>query len=85
MNEIKLKDESAMNGLFDEIKTLVIHSRNHIVTEINSTLLQTYWEIGKVNQLLAQYEQMKKLFKTFSSGGKGLNLRPLFGRQGRFF
>ena len=47
MSEIKLKDEDAMNGLYDEIKTLVIHSRNHIVTEINSTLLQTYWEIGK--------------------------------------
>lgn len=47
MSEIKLKDENAMNGLYDEIKTLVIHSRNRIVTEINSTLLQTYWEIGK--------------------------------------
>ena len=47
MSEIKLKDENAMNGLYDEIKTLVIHSRNHIVTEINSILLQTYWEIGK--------------------------------------
>ena len=47
MSEIRLKDENAMNGLYDEIKTLVIHSRNHIVTEINSTRLQTYWEIGK--------------------------------------
>lgn len=41
--------------------------------------------VQMVNQLLAQYEQMKKLFKTFSSGGKGFNLRSLFGKQGRFF
>lgn len=41
--------------------------------------------VQMVNQLLAQYEQMKKLFKTFSSGGKGFNLRSLFGRRGRFF
>ena len=41
--------------------------------------------VQMVNQLLAQYEQMKKLFKTFSSGGKGPNLRSLFGRSGRFF
>jgi signal recognition particle subunit SRP54 len=32
-----------------------------------------------VNQLLAQYEQMKKLYKTFSSGGKGFNLKSIFG------
>ena len=42
--------------------------------------------VQMVNQLLAQYEQMKKLFKTFSSnkgGGKGL--RSLFGKSRRFF
>ena len=37
-----------------------------------------------VNQLLAQYEQMKKLYKTFSSGGKGFNLKSIFGGAGRF-
>ena len=45
--------------------------------------------VQMVNQLLAQYEQMKKLFKSFSSGGRGLlggsrgglsGLRSLFGR-----
>ncbi|MBR1672162.1 MAG: signal recognition particle protein [Fretibacterium sp.] len=42
--------------------------------------------VQMVNQLLAQYEQMKKLFKTFSSSGKGGGgLRSLFGRSRRFF
>lgn len=36
--------------------------------------------VQMVNQLLAQYEQMKKLFKTFSSSsGGGRKLRNLFG------
>ncbi|MBQ9566345.1 MAG: signal recognition particle protein [Synergistaceae bacterium] len=38
--------------------------------------------VQMVNQLLAQYEQMKKLFKSFSSGGRGGKnlLRSLFRR-----
>ncbi|MDR3231701.1 MAG: signal recognition particle protein [Synergistaceae bacterium] len=42
--------------------------------------------VQMVNQLLAQYEQMKKLYKTFSSAGsgKGLNLKSMFGGAGRF-
>ena len=40
--------------------------------------------VQMVNQLLAQYEQMKKLYKTFSSGGKGFNLKSIFGGAGRF-
>ncbi|MDR2136987.1 MAG: signal recognition particle protein [Synergistaceae bacterium] len=40
--------------------------------------------VQMVNQLLAQFEQMKKLFKAVSaSDGKGLNLKSLFG-GGRF-
>ena len=36
--------------------------------------------VQMVNQLLAQYEQMKKLFKSFSSGsGGGRSLKSLFG------
>jgi signal recognition particle subunit SRP54 len=41
--------------------------------------------VQMVNQLLAQYEQMKKLFKTFSSGGKGFNLKSMFGKTGMRF
>lgn len=40
--------------------------------------------VQMVNQLLAQYEQMKKLFKTFSSGKKGSGLRSLFGGRRPF-
>ncbi|MDR1979159.1 MAG: signal recognition particle protein [Synergistaceae bacterium] len=40
--------------------------------------------VQMVNQLLAQYEQMKKLYKTFSSDGKGFNLKSMFGGASRF-
>ncbi|GHS92024.1 hypothetical protein AGMMS49957_18830 [Synergistales bacterium] len=40
--------------------------------------------VQAVNQLLAQYEQMKKLFKAFSSGGKGANLKSMFGGGRKF-
>ena len=37
--------------------------------------------VQKVNQLLAQYEQMKKVYKHFGRmDGRGLNLKNLFGR-----
>jgi len=37
--------------------------------------------VQKVNQLLAQYEQMKKVYKHFGKmGGRGFNLKKLFGR-----
>lgn len=39
--------------------------------------------VQMVNQLLAQYEQMRKLFKTFSAAGDSkFKLRSLFGRMG---
>ena len=49
-------------------------SRRRRIAEGSGTTVQA------VNQLLAQYEQMKKLFKTFSSNsGGGRKLRSLFG------
>ena len=49
-------------------------SRRRRIAEGSGTSVQM------VNQLLAQYEQMKKLFKTFSSNsGGGRKLRSLFG------
>jgi len=36
--------------------------------------------IQKVNQLLAQYEQMKKIYKQFGkTGGRGFSFKNLFG------
>ncbi|MDO4691160.1 MAG: PDDEXK nuclease domain-containing protein, partial [Fusobacterium sp.] len=91
MSEIKLKDESTMNGLYDEIKSLVIHSRNHIAMEINSTLLQTYWEIGKrivTNEQnhseRAEYgaELLKNLSKNLTKEfGRGFSKSNLFNMR----
>lgn len=39
--------------------------------------------VQMVNQLLAQYEQMRKLWRTFGKGGKGLSLpKGIFGGKG---
>lgn len=35
------------NHFYDEIKALLHHARSHIYSTINSTMTQTYWEIGK--------------------------------------
>ncbi|MBR2209725.1 MAG: signal recognition particle protein, partial [Synergistaceae bacterium] len=49
-------------------------SRRRRIAEGSGTSVQM------VNQLLAQYEQMKKLFKTFSSNSRGgRGLKSLFG------
>ena len=48
-------------------------SRRRRIAEGSGTSVQM------VNQLLSQYEQMKKLFKTFSSNSGSRKLKSLFG------
>ena len=71
MGEIIMNHEVLENVLYDEIRTLVIDSRNHISTQINSELLKTYWEIGKKIVIDEQNhseraEYGKKLLKNLS-------------------
>ena len=57
---------------------LIKGSRRRRIAQGSGTSVQM------VNQLLAQYEQMKKMFKAFSSeGGGSRKLRSLFGGLGR--
>ncbi|MBR1658442.1 MAG: signal recognition particle protein [Synergistaceae bacterium] len=48
-------------------------SRRRRIAEGSGTSVQN------VNQLLAQYEQMKKMFKSFTGSGGGRRLKSLFG------
>ena len=91
MGEIILNHEVLENVLYDEIRTLVIDSRNHISTQINSELLKTYWEIGKKIVIDEQNhseraEYGKKLLKNLSKEltkefGKGFSKSNLFNMR----
>jgi len=35
------------NHFYDEIKTLLHQARTHVYNTINTTMTQTYWQIGK--------------------------------------
>ena len=39
--------EAISNELAEEIKKLVLEARNKISLEVNGTLIDTYWNIGK--------------------------------------
>lgn len=42
------------NNLFDEIKTLLSKARSHVIQTVNTTMVVTYFEIGK---LIVEHEQ----------------------------
>jgi len=54
------------NAFVAEIKTLLSHARNSVYQTINTTMTQTYWEIGK--RIVEQEQQGK----TRADYGKGL-------------
>ena len=51
-------NELINNNLVDQIKSLLEASRQKIAVEVNTTLLQTYWQIGC---LICEYEQTDKI------------------------
>ena len=47
-------NELLNTGLVEQIKALLEASRQKIAVEVNTTLLHTYWQIGR---LICEYEQ----------------------------
>lgn len=45
-NEL-LKNDTEINNIFDNIKELVINSRNKVYSVVNTEMLNLYWNIGK--------------------------------------
>jgi hypothetical protein len=58
--------ELTNHAFFTEIKTLLNQARNSVYQTINTTMTQTYWEIGK--RIVEQEQQGK----TRAEYGKGL-------------
>ena len=85
-NELISKDEIT-NELVNEIKELIINARNKVAQQVNETLVDTYWNIGKVivekeqsGQIKAEYGQTvllnvsKRLSKEIEKGFSKSNL-----------
>lgn len=77
----------ALSPFYNEIKALLYHARHHVINTINTTMTQTYWEIG---QRIVQEEQQgasraqygKAILKTLSDEltqefGKGFSVDNL--------
>ena len=89
-NELISKDEIT-NELVNEIKELIINARNKVAQQVNETLIDTYWNIGKVivekeqsGQIKAEYGKSvllnvsKRLSKEI---GKGFSKSNLFNMR----
>lgn len=44
MNNKLIKNEDEINNIFDNIKELVISSRNRVYTTVNTEMLNLYWK-----------------------------------------
>lgn len=81
-----MKDENVINNIFDNIKELVISSRNKVYSAVNTEMLKLYWNIGKSIMEIQQSDERasygdaaldklsQKLTKEF---GKGFSKRNL--------
>ena len=81
-----LADEKEFNEVFDNIKELVINSRNKVYTTVNTEMLNLYWNIGKIIMEIQQGDErapygdavLEKLsFKLTKEFGKGFSKRNL--------
>lgn len=81
-----LADEKEFNEVFDNIKELVINSRNKVYTTVNTEMLNLYWNIGKIIMEIQQGDErapygdavLEKLsFKLTKEFGKGFSSRNL--------
>ena len=81
-----LVDEKEFNEVFDNIKELVINSRNKVYTTVNKEMLNLYWNIGRIIMEIQQGDErasygdavLEKLsLKLTNEFGKGFSKRNL--------
>lgn len=78
-----------IDSLFDNIKDMVINSRNRVYSAVNTEMLNLYWNIGKVIMEIQQGDERaaygdavldklsKKLTNEFGKGFSSRNLRTM--------
>ncbi|MFK8271523.1 DUF1016 N-terminal domain-containing protein [Capnocytophaga stomatis] len=87
-------EKSDKHTAYDDIKLLLNQARNNVVVQVNSILLKTYWQIGKIivtdeqnNADRAEYgtNLLKNLSKQLTKEfGKGFSKSNLFNMR-RFY
>lgn len=86
MNNKLISNENEINNIFDNIKELVISSRNRVYTTVNTEMLNLYWNIGKAIMEIQQGDErasygetvLEKLSQKLTAEfGKGFSKRNL--------
>ena len=84
-NEL-IKNDNEINNIFDNIKELVISSRNKVYSAVNTEMLNLYWNIGKAIMEIQQGDErasygdavLEKLSQRLTNEfGKGFSKRNL--------
>ena len=60
MNSKLIKDNIQFNTIFNNIKELVVNSRNKVYTTVNIEMLKLYWNIGKIIMEIQQGDERAK-------------------------
>ena len=47
LNNELINSDNEINNIFDNIKELVINSRNRVYATVNTEMINLYWNIGK--------------------------------------
>lgn len=89
MNNELIEIDKEVNTIFDNIKELVVNSRNKVYSAVNTEMLNLYWNIGKTIMEIQQGEERasygesvleklaQKLTKEFGKGFSIINLRRM--------
>ena len=87
-NEL-INDDNEFNNIFDNIKELVINSRNKVYQTVNTEMLNLYWNIGKAIMEIQQGDERanygdavldklsQRLTNEFGKGFSPRNLRTM--------
>ena len=86
MNSELINNDNEINNIFDNIKELVINSRNRVYSAVNTEMLNLYWNIGKAIMEIQQGNEratygetvLEKLSQKLTNEfGKGFSKRNL--------
>ena len=87
-NEL-ISNDNDINNIFDNIKDLVINSRNKVYQTVNTEMLNLYWNIGKAIMEIQQGDERasygdavleklsQRLTNEFGKGFSSRNLRTM--------
>lgn len=89
MDDELINNDNEINNIFDNIKDLVINSRNKVYQTVNTEMLSLYWNIGKAIMEIQQGDERasygdsvleklsQKLTNEFGKGFSSRNLRTM--------